>query len=489
MHRKVRMGGFWAAETGGLHAKGDQCGYSLAGMWAASGLQPSSEVSRPQAKVEVCADGPLQQEPSTGPPRSPGHEPEEPATQPVQGEWLVVAPPPLPGGLLGHLPGLLCCQLWDHHSAPAKQLEVIGVVFLFHLVVHLTAVTIDPGEANVRLRSYSKPVPTFDRSQHAHVIQNLSCHLCELAVNEKAKHCSSCNKCVAGFDHHCKWLNNCVGSRNYWFFFCSVASALVGLLCMNVVLLYICIQHFINPNKLRTDSSYKATAGHGPGNSSESVSSRHQDICRPPVERVEPAVPRWSIPSQDDISAVTIWLLFLPRWHVPVQTPVALCVMGGVLIVGMVSFLLLGHLFIFHIYLLAKNKSTFDYVQHTRFPQGPEPPGRTQRVLQVEEAAPQALSKDQVHPGRCTGPSQLPATLAASVGDTEAGLQMAWGDRQVQYTPPQAESGTDSQLPGAAHGAVSPQQSHSHAAPGAQPQGPPSTACQPCTDAAKDRGV
>ncbi|XP_010643609.1 probable palmitoyltransferase ZDHHC11 isoform X9 [Fukomys damarensis] len=152
--------------------------------------------------------------------------------------------------------------------------SVTAVVFLFHLVVHLSAVTIDPAEANVRLRNYSKPVPTFDRSQHAHVIQNLYCHLCEVTVNEKAKHCSSCNKCVAGFDHHCKWLNNCVGSRNYWFFFCSVASAMIGLLCVKVILLYVCIQHFINPNKLRTDPSYK---GRSPSTAA-SPAFRHQ--CR-----------------------------------------------------------------------------------------------------------------------------------------------------------------------------------------------------------------
>uniref|UniRef100_A0A286Y0W3 Uncharacterized protein n=2 Tax=Cavia porcellus TaxID=10141 RepID=A0A286Y0W3_CAVPO len=60
--------------------------------------------------------------------------------------------------------------------------SVTGVVFVFHWVVYFTAVTIDPAEANVRLRNYSKPMPIFDRSQHAHVIQNQYCHLCEVTV-------------------------------------------------------------------------------------------------------------------------------------------------------------------------------------------------------------------------------------------------------------------------------------------------------------------
>lgn len=68
---------------------------------------------------------------------------------------------------------------------PAKSSltpQVTGVVFVFHWVVYFTAVTIDPAEANVRLRNYSKPMPIFDRSQHAHVIQNQYCHLCEVTV-------------------------------------------------------------------------------------------------------------------------------------------------------------------------------------------------------------------------------------------------------------------------------------------------------------------
>ncbi|XP_010643204.1 probable palmitoyltransferase ZDHHC11 isoform X3 [Fukomys damarensis] len=248
--------------------------------------------------------------------------------------------------------------------------SVTAVVFLFHLVVHLSAVTIDPAEANVRLRNYSKPVPTFDRSQHAHVIQNLYCHLCEVTVNEKAKHCSSCNKCVAGFDHHCKWLNNCVGSRNYCTSSTPTSSARTPA------------------TKVRSVWS-ASRLGHP---------VRALTQLRPPFQEGVHLQQRAQL---SDISAVTIWLLFLPKWHVAVKTPVALCMMGGVLLVGIVSFLLLGHLFIFHIYLMVKNKSTFDYVKHTHFQQRPEPPGRTQPVLQVEEAAPQVCACPSTsHPRR-----------------------------------------------------------------------------------------
>ncbi|XP_045663974.1 uncharacterized protein LOC123799108 isoform X1 [Ursus americanus] len=150
-------------------------------------------------------------------------------------------------------PGPAACSL-----TPLPQ--VTGGLFSFHFLVHLIAVSIDPAEANVRLKkNYLEPMPTFDRSKHAHVIQKQYCHLCEVTVSSKAKHCSACNKCVSGFDHHCKWLNNCVGSRNYWYFFFSVASASAVLLCLIVTLLYIFIQFFIDPAELRTHPYYKST--------------------------------------------------------------------------------------------------------------------------------------------------------------------------------------------------------------------------------------
>ena len=54
----------------------------------------------------------------------------------------------------------------------------------------------------------------------------LFCNICKVYVQERTKHCGTCNRCCSEFDHHCNWLNNCIGSENYqefrilinWFF-------------------------------------------------------------------------------------------------------------------------------------------------------------------------------------------------------------------------------------------------------------------------------
>ncbi|CAM0903174.1 unnamed protein product [Alopecurus aequalis] len=53
----------------------------------------------------------------------------------------------------------------------------------------------------------------------------LFCTLCNTEVRKNSKHCRSCDKCVDGFDHHCRWLNNCVGRKNYVTFLCLMALA------------------------------------------------------------------------------------------------------------------------------------------------------------------------------------------------------------------------------------------------------------------------
>ncbi|XP_077860694.1 palmitoyltransferase ZDHHC11 isoform X6 [Macaca mulatta] len=202
---------------------------------------------------------------------------------------------------------------------------VTGGIFFFHLIVHLIASCIDPADFNVRLmKNYSQPMPIFDRSKHAHVIQNQFCHLCKVTVNKKTKHCISCNKCVSGFDHHCKWINNCVGSRNYWFFFSTVASATAGMLCLITILLYILVQYFVDPGVLRTDPNY------------------------------------------EDVKNTNTWLLFLPLFPVQVQTLIVVIIGMVVLLLDLLGLVQLGQLLIFHIYLKAKKLTTFEYLIKTR---------------------------------------------------------------------------------------------------------------------------
>ncbi|CAL1604660.1 unnamed protein product [Knipowitschia caucasica] len=209
------------------------------------------------------------------------------------------------------------------HWIPAGYI-CTGVMFVCHLCVHVLAVSIDPADTNVRNRPERGPVPAFDRSKHAHVIENCHCFLCQVDVGPKSKHCSACNKCVANFDHHCRWLNNCVGSRNYKLFLHSVVSALLGVFLVLIVASYVFIEFFLDPSKLRTDKHFQV--------------------------RNESAV----------------WFLFLPVAPVVSVGAVIPGLAAVTIALGLLSCVLLCHLLGFHIYLMWNRLSTYEYIIRQR---------------------------------------------------------------------------------------------------------------------------
>ena len=108
-----------------------------------------------------------------------------------------------------------CCRFFEILSIFRNFVNFWFKIVTFSFVIfEWVATWIDPRDDSVK---YSNDeITVFKKSvSNPHVIRNLYCQICKVAVESKTKHCRSCNKCVHHFDHHCDWLNNCVGEKNY----------------------------------------------------------------------------------------------------------------------------------------------------------------------------------------------------------------------------------------------------------------------------------
>ncbi|EYU28813.1 hypothetical protein MIMGU_mgv1a003797mg [Erythranthe guttata] len=132
------------------------------------------------------------------------------------------------------------------------------------------------------------------------------CSLCEVEVFKYSKHCRVCDKCVDRFDHHCRWLNNCIGKRNYRKFFTLMVSSLLLLILQWSTGILVLILCFLERKRFATDISSKLG------------------------------------------SSFTM---------VPFVIVVAVCT-----ILAMIATLPLAQLFFFHILLIKKGISTYDYI-------------------------------------------------------------------------------------------------------------------------------
>jgi len=145
----------------------------------------------------------------------------------------------------------------------------------------------------------------------------LFCTLCNAEVRKFSKHCRSCDKCVDGFDHHCRWLNNCVGKKNYITFFALMAAGLTWLLLEGGIGIAVLVRCFVD--KRGTDIQITEKLG--------DVFSR-----------------------------------------APYASVVAVCT-----VVALLASMPLGELFFFHIILIKKGITTYEYVVAMRSQS--EPPG------------------------------------------------------------------------------------------------------------------
>ncbi|XP_027346241.1 probable protein S-acyltransferase 22 [Abrus precatorius] len=83
------------------------------------------------------------------------------------------------------------------------------------------------------------------------------CSLCEVEVFKYSKHCRVCDKCVNHFDHHCRWLNNCIGKRNYRQFFTLIVAAMLLFILQSLTGILVLICCFVKRKQFSMDISSK----------------------------------------------------------------------------------------------------------------------------------------------------------------------------------------------------------------------------------------
>ena len=64
-------------------------------------------------------------------------------------------------------------------------------------------------------------LPVYNHNSVQKKISNIKryCRICQAYQPLRVKHCHSCDRCIATFDHHCPWMANCIGQKNKFFYF------------------------------------------------------------------------------------------------------------------------------------------------------------------------------------------------------------------------------------------------------------------------------
>ncbi|XP_073004401.1 protein S-acyltransferase 24-like isoform X1 [Typha latifolia] len=128
----------------------------------------------------------------------------------------------------------------------------------------------DPGYVKMNPRNSrnirdDEPLLKVDLGNPALLAGNWSqlCASCKIVRPLRAKHCSTCDRCVEQFDHHCPWVSNCIGKKNKRDFFMFLLLEVSAMVITGAVTIIRTVRDPAAPKRFGAWLNYSAT--HHPG--------------------------------------------------------------------------------------------------------------------------------------------------------------------------------------------------------------------------------
>ncbi|OII74026.1 uncharacterized protein cubi_02828 [Cryptosporidium ubiquitum] len=91
------------------------------------------------------------------------------------------------------------------------------ILFVLMTVFMISTFLKNPGVINP-CSKLNNPPCSLDLQVNAQIIKVKFCFQCKIIRPPRSVHCNICNHCVDRFDHHCPWVGTCIGAGNYKLF-------------------------------------------------------------------------------------------------------------------------------------------------------------------------------------------------------------------------------------------------------------------------------